>query len=379
MPVEPQRTPDGRPRRKHPDREADPTLVGYARANAGDADALSKQRRALQDAGCKEIVEDIVSGARRDQPGLHRLLNRLHRGDVVVVARLGVLGPSLQHVARLMRRLEDAGLGFRSLGEAIDTRTPAGQAATRVIDSLAASGRDLARERIGIGVAAARAEGRVGGRPPKLAAEEKLAVADAVLSGRRSAAFMARLHNVSAATISRLVTAHRAGAAIHEAGQPENEGADPAGKIVGVLPFSALDGRLAVVGTSGSGKTYAAKGLVERLMDAGGRVCVVDPLGVWWGLRAGADGAAPGYPVVVFGGRHADIPLDDGMGAALGRLLGTHPLACVVDLSELGSSAVRRLFMTAFARALHHVNTEPLHLVLDEADLWAPQRAQPDG
>ncbi len=52
---------------------------------------------------------------------------------------------------------------------------------------------------------------------------------------------------------------------------------------------------------SGSGKTYAAKGLVERLMDRGGRVCVVDPLGVWWGLRARADGtAASGYPVVVF-------------------------------------------------------------------------------
>jgi len=128
------------------------------------------------------------------------------------------------------------------------------------------------------------------------------------------------------------------------------------------------------------GKTYAAKGLVELLMDRGGRVCVVDPLGVWWGLRAGADGGdAGGYPVVVFGGRHADIALDDGMGAALGRLLGTHPLACVVDLSEFGSSAARRLFMTAFAQALHEANTEPLHLVLDEADLWAPQRAQADG
>ncbi len=61
------------------------------------------------------------------------------------------------------------------------------------------------------------------------------------------------------------------------------------------------------------GKTYAAKGLLERVMAGGGRVCVVDPLGVWWGLRAAPDGAAPGYPVVVFGGRHADIPLEEGM------------------------------------------------------------------
>jgi len=83
--------------------------------------------------------------------------------------------------------------------------------------------------------------------------------------------------------------------------------------------------------------------------------------------------------VVVFGGRHADVALDEGMGAALGRLVGTHPLACVVDVSDLGSSAARRSFMTAFAEALYEANTEPLHLVLDEADLWAPQRAQHSG
>ena len=78
-------------------------------------------------------------------------------------------------------------------------------------------------------------------------------------------------------------------------------------KVAGVLPLSALDERIAIVGTSGSGKTYASKGLVERLLEASARVCVVDPLGVWWGLRAGADGVSPGDPVVVFGGRHADV------------------------------------------------------------------------
>jgi len=148
--------------------------------------------------------------------------------------------------------------------------------------------------------------------------------------------------------------------------------------IAGVLPAAALDERLAIVGTSGSGKTYAAKGLVEQLLEASARVCIADPLGVWWGLRAGADGATPGYSVVVFGGRHADVPLDESMGAALGRLVGTRPLACVVDLSELGSAAARRRFMAAFAEALYETNREPLHLVLDEADLWAPQRPLPE-
>ena len=158
----------------------------------------------------------------------------------------------------------------------------------------------------------------------------------------------------------------------------EGNGAAPNPPVAGLLPASALDDRVAIVGTSGSGKTYAAKGWVEQLLKAGARVCIVDPLGVWWGLRAGGDGTTPGYPVVVFGGRHADVALNDAMGAALGRLVGTHPLACVVDLSELGSSAARRRFMAAFAEALYEANLEPLHLVLDEADLWAPQRPQPE-
>ncbi|HTW52544.1 MAG TPA: DUF87 domain-containing protein [Stellaceae bacterium] len=141
-----------------------------------------------------------------------------------------------------------------------------------------------------------------------------------------------------------------------------------------ILSADALDDRIAIVGTAGSGKTYTAKGFVERLLETGARVAVIDPLGVWWGLRASADGGIPGYPVVVFGGRHADVAITAQMGAALGRLIAGQALACVVDLSELGSSAARRRFMAAFAEALYEANGEPLHLVLDEADLWAPQR-----
>ena len=192
---------------------------------------------------------------------------------------------------------------------------------------------------------------------------------------------MARRYRVSEATISRLLAAYRAqGPAAGARGQVGTDEAIP-GRIAGALPVSVLDERLAIVGTSGSGKTYAAKGLVEHLLDQGARVCVVDPLGVWWGLRAGPDGGASPLPcpVVVFGGRHGDVPLDEGMGAALGHVIGTHQVACVVDVSDLGSAAARRGFMTAFTEALHAANTEPLHLVLDEADLWAPQRVQPDG
>jgi DNA helicase HerA-like ATPase len=134
------------------------------------------------------------------------------------------------------------------------------------------------------------------------------------------------------------------------------------------VPAEALDDRIAIVGTAGSGKTYAAKGFVERLLDSGARVTIIDPLGVWWGLRASADGTAPGYPVIVFGGRHADVPIAAAMGAALGRLIAREAFASVVDLSELGSNATRRRFMAAFCEALYESNEQPLHLVLDDVN-----------
>ncbi len=354
-------------------------LIGYMRRKKGDNDTLSVQRQALQDAGCQRLVEDLASEGRGDQPELRRLLEELSPGDVVVVSQLDGLGRSLQEVVRLLQRIGAAGAGFRSLAEAIDTTTPTEQAAA-LINSLAEFDRSVARDRIGAGLATARAEGRVGGRRPKLTSAQRTTIANEVLSGQRTAADMARFYKVSEPTVSRLLAVFRAGAGAPGANQPTGNDVRHVDRIAGVLPLSALDERVAIVGTSGSGKTYAAKGLVERLMDQGARVCVVDPLGVWWGLRDGADGAAAsGYPVVVFGGRHADVALDEGMGAALGHLVGTHPLACVVDVSELGSSVARRVFMTAFAEALYEANTEPLHLVLDEADLWAPQRAQPGG
>ena len=227
---------------------------------------------------------------------------------------------------------------------------------------------------------APRASGRKAGRRPKLSAEQRATVVDDVLSGRRTAVQAARHFKVSEPTVSRILAAHRVGAGASGTGGAASTDHPGPERVADVLPATALDGRLAIVGTSGSGKTYAAKGLVEKLLDENARVCVVDPLGVWWGLRAGPDGSGPGpHAVVVFGGAHADVPLTPGMGTALGHLVGTHALACVVDVSDLGSAAVRRAFMTAFTEALYDSNTEPLHLVLDEADLWAPQRVPQDG
>lgn len=77
-----------------------------------------------------------------------------------------------------------------------------------------------------------------------------------------------------------------------------------------LLPLEAVTQTFAILAKRGVGKTYTASVLVEELLTAGLHVCVVDPIGVWWGLRASADGTAPGLPIIVLGGEHGDVPLE---------------------------------------------------------------------
>ncbi|NOU05313.1 MAG: ATP-binding protein [Hyphomicrobiaceae bacterium] len=142
------------------------------------------------------------------------------------------------------------------------------------------------------------------------------------------------------------------------------------------LSDHALDDRIAWLGTSGAGKTYAAGTAVEKLLDRKARVIVVDPLGVWWGLRVKANGKDQAYPVVIFGGARADIPITEHSGRVVGEAIAAASESCLIDLSELGTKSAERRFMLAFLDAMYrHASGEPCHLVFDEADLWAPQRA----
>lgn len=77
------------------------------------------------------------------------------------------------------------------------------------------------------------------------------------------------------------------------------------------IPLDIMATHVAIVGKTGSGKTYTAKGLVERLLEANRRVIVLDPTGAWWGLRSKADGG-PGFAIPVLGGEHGDVPLAEG-------------------------------------------------------------------
>lgn len=143
------------------------------------------------------------------------------------------------------------------------------------------------------------------------------------------------------------------------------------------LPDVIFDQHLAVVGKTGAGKTHAAKGFVERLLDLGRRVCIIDPTGAWSGLRSSADGKRPGYSVAIFGGEHGDMPIAETSGAAVAELIATRNLPAIIDLSEL-LIGQRHRFVTDFAEALHRLSRQVLHLVIDEADEVAPQNPLPE-
>jgi DNA invertase Pin-like site-specific DNA recombinase len=143
------------------------------------------------------LFEEKASGGRWDRPELHRLLDHLRDGDVVVVWKLDRLSRSLKDLLHIMEKIGESGAGFRSLTEHIDTTTPAGRMMMQMVGAFAEFERAMIRERTSAGLAAARAEGRIGGRRKKLDDSKRREIAEAVVSGRKTAAQMARIFGVS--------------------------------------------------------------------------------------------------------------------------------------------------------------------------------------
>ena len=183
-------------------------MIGYARISRDDqSNAL--QAKALREVGCRRVFEEAASGGRWDRPELQRMLDHLRGGDTVVVWKLDRLSRSLKDLLFLMERIAAAGAGFCSLTERIDTTTAGGRMMMQMIGAFAEFERAMIRERTQAGLAAARAEGRIGGRRRKLDAAKRKEIAESVLSGRKSGAEMARLYDVSQATASRIVAEYR--------------------------------------------------------------------------------------------------------------------------------------------------------------------------
>jgi DNA invertase Pin-like site-specific DNA recombinase len=179
--------------------------IGYARVSTTEQDN-QLQIEALKENGCELIFQEKASGGRWDRPELHRLLNQLRKDDTVVVWKLDRLSRSLKDLLMTLEKIEEAGASFQSLTEAIDTSSPAGRMMMQIVGSFAEFERAMLRERTKNGLLAARKEGRVGGRRPKLTLRQQLEIIQLVDTGQKSAADAARLFNVHPSTVARLLS-----------------------------------------------------------------------------------------------------------------------------------------------------------------------------
>jgi DNA invertase Pin-like site-specific DNA recombinase len=179
-------------------------LLGYARVSTPDQQ-LDLQLDALRAAGCERLYQDVGSGANFQRPGLDAALAYARPGDVLVAWRLDRVGRSLGDLIQLMEQLQRRDIGLRSLQESIDTTTSTGKLVFHIFGALAEFERALIRERTTAGLAAARARGRLGGRPRKLTLHQ-IAMAQSLMADRNnSPGQVADMLHISKSTLYRAI------------------------------------------------------------------------------------------------------------------------------------------------------------------------------
>jgi DNA invertase Pin-like site-specific DNA recombinase len=187
-------------------------FLGYARVST-PTQPLALQLDALQQAGCRRVFEETVSGAAKARPKLREALDFMQTGDTLVVWKLDRLARSVQQLISIIEELHERKCGFKSLTEQIDTTTAGGRLVFVIFGGLAEFERGIIRERTLAGLEAARARGRRGGRP-KLMDERSLTVAQALLrDGSLSVNQVAKQVGVSQATLYRYLPSPRTSSA----------------------------------------------------------------------------------------------------------------------------------------------------------------------
>lgn len=145
------------------------------------------------------------------------------------------------------------------------------------------------------------------------------------------------------------------------------------------LPPETVSRTIGIIAQRGAGKTYTAMLITEQMLTHGHQVVCLDPTGVWHGLRTSADGKSDGLPILVMGGTNGDVPLEETAGAIVARFVVETGSSVILDLSAFPSQRAQDRFATDFAEAIYRrksTNRRPVHLMIDEADAFAPQKPQ---
>jgi DNA invertase Pin-like site-specific DNA recombinase len=177
-------------------------LFGYARVSTADQNP-DHQIDALTRAGVAptDIYIDHASGAKASRPQLDTLLRTLRDGDTLKITRLDRLGRSVLHLVTLGAELRERGIGLHVTEQGIDTTTAEGRAMFGMLSVLAELQRELIVANTRDGLAAARARGRTGGRPPKLNPDQIALAQQLYDAGERTVQQIADLLNVPRTTI----------------------------------------------------------------------------------------------------------------------------------------------------------------------------------
>ena len=155
-----------------------------------------------------------------------------------------------------------------------------------------------------------------------------------------------------------------------------------AGRRVFYLPLDIATQATALHGVRGKGKTNTVGVMVEGMLKVGVQVVVVDPTDAWWGLKSSADGQGDGFPIVVLGGHHGDLPLLSTSGRVVADFAVDEGASMILSLRHLRKAEQRR-FMLDFAEQLSHRKGEAEHrtllfLVIDECSTFVPQKVMGD-
>ena len=186
-------------------------LIGYARVSTSEGkQLLDRQVDALTEIGCERIFEDKASGSNSQRKGLDDCLNYLRKGDVLVVLDLDRLGRLASDLIKLIDELAEKDIGFKAINSPMDTTTPAGRAFLQIQAAFAEMERNIIRQRVkeGIAAARARARGRKGGRP-RIMTAEKLKYAQHLMADQTKSipAICKELGDIPSSTLYHYVTA----------------------------------------------------------------------------------------------------------------------------------------------------------------------------
>lgn len=148
------------------------------------------------------------------------------------------------------------------------------------------------------------------------------------------------------------------------------------------FPLETATSTISILAIRGAGKTYTGSVIAEEMIGAQVQTVIIDPTGVWWGLRSSANGKSAGLPVIVMGGNHGDVPIEPTAGEVVAEFIVESGASVILDLCLMRKGR-QKTFMTHFAEHLYHLKARtkyqtPLHMIMDEADRFAPQKPRPE-